>query len=209
MRSASAIVLVLTLATAYGCGPDVDRDALYDRLDEARNRAERLEGENARLREQLDAWRRRAETLEALGGSKRIEKLYRVRDVELYRVSATDEDDDGVAETVKVRLRPIDGDGNILKAAGGATVRVLDLSGEEEILLSERSFSPEQLSERWYGGFGVYHYTLECPLNAPPEARELTVYARFTDYLTGKVFTAREAFEVPPPRKKPETRPIE
>jgi hypothetical protein len=99
-----------------------------------------------------------------------------------------------------VYLKPIDRDGHTLKAAGAVTVQLFDLSeGAARNLLERHDFSVAQAAGHW-SGFLASHYRFDCRWKAgPPTAKELTVRVTFTDYLTGRTFTAQKVVTIDPP----------
>ncbi len=104
--------------------------------------------------------------------------------------------DDGVT----VYLRPVDRDGDFLKAAGDIRIELFDLSAApEQALIGRWDFDAAQVNKLWYGDVWTYHYTIKCPWPGdPPAGREITIRARFTDYLTQSVMAAQATCEIEP-----------
>lgn len=99
--------------------------------------------------------------------------------------------DDGIT----IYLRPIDADGDPVKAPGKITVEILDPStpGSPKIVSVHRFERPEALRRLWYSRFNTSHYTLKCDFPSgyqPPASRRLSVNVSFVDFLTGNVLTA-------------------
>lgn len=102
--------------------------------------------------------------------------------------------DDGVT----VYIRPIDREGDVLKAAGDLRVELYDLAAPAgENLLGQYSIPVVQAAEHWYGKFATNHYTIRCPWRqGPPKHEEITIRATFVDYLTQRVMTAQTTCKV-------------
>jgi len=207
MRIPAASIAVCCLAVGLVAPAGCERQQLPDdgkTLADARSSAARLEQENRRLRAELTARRRQVQTLQALG-DKRLEKLYHVERISLGRFTGG-VDLDGVSgdDAIRVYVEPIDQDGSVIKAAGEVKVQLFDLAaGPAKNLVAEFTFPVEQLSKRWFAGLGGSHFSLDCPwpagpagLTRPPAHSEITVRVQFTEYLTGKVFTAQKLCRV-------------
>jgi hypothetical protein len=144
---------------------------------------ESLQQENQRLREQVNSL---SNLPEGIG----VRDLYHVVDVQLTKYTGLyDEDKDGQIDQLLVYLRPVDADGDVVKAAGHVTVQLWDLSGKQpEAFLSEWQVSSVDLREQWFSSFMTVNYRLQFPLQAQwaDPALSLTVRVLFKDYLTGQ-----------------------
>ncbi len=109
-----------------------------------------------------------------------------------------DDNRDGKAEGVVVYLQAFDADGDLVKAAGTATVQVLDLENPAASqVVAEAKLNEDGLRKSWYGKFMTSHFTIKCPWKSgPPTHRVLTVRVRFVDLVTGKPFEAVRQIEV-------------
>jgi hypothetical protein len=197
-----AAVLVLLAAWTGGCEQTVSKEK-FDRLNQSWLDT---------LRENRDLVRRNQEMDETIGrqnrqiaelqdlGDKRLEKLFYVTHLELGRRSggiATDRQDGD--DAVVVYLQPVDQNGDVIKAAGEATVQLYDLANPAaENLIGEYHWSVDELRPTWAGGFfGRSQFSLMCPWrHGPPAHDQVTIRATFTDYLTGKTFTAQRVATV-------------
>ncbi len=99
--------------------------------------------------------------------------------------------DDGVT----VYLRPLDADGDVVKAPGRITIQLLDNTKlESPTVVGVFEFhAPAELRRLWHGRFATNHYTLKCPFPVgfkPPASGKLTVSAEFVDFLRGASLTA-------------------
>ena len=106
-----------------------------------------------------------------------------------------------------VYIRPLDADGDVLKAAGQFTIQLTDLtvpgSPREIGLYVFDDF--DALRKCWYGGLLTYHYTFKCPFTRetfPSPARELNVRVTFLDWLTGEESVASRVVAVDYPEQQ-------
>lgn len=111
--------------------------------------------------------------------------------------------DDGVT----VFLRPIDQQGDVLKAAGAMRIELYDLAAPEgQKQLGTWNFPVAQAKDLWYGQLMTQHYTLKCPWkDRRPTGAEITIRATFVDYLTQRVMTDQATCKItlPPPASRP------
>jgi hypothetical protein len=96
---------------------------------------------------------------------------------------------------VTVYLRPLDADGDVVKAPGRITIQLLDNSvlGSPRVVGIYVFDDIKELRKMWYGLLGTQHYTVRCPFPPGatlPESRKLLVSAAFVDFLTGQTLTA-------------------
>lgn len=108
--------------------------------------------------------------------------------------------DDGIT----IYLRPVDADGDPVKAPGKITVEILDHTtpGSPKIVSVHRFERPEVLRRLWFSRFSTSHYTLKCDFPSdyqPPASRRLSVNVSFVDFLTGSVLTAIQEVTVSMP----------
>lgn len=174
-------------------------------LDQARAELRQAREQNAKLTQQLEALQqtvadgqKQIQTLQGLG-QKRMDLLFHVTGIKLGRYTAgVDVDGKAGDDGIRVYLRPVDRDGHAIKAAGAVTVELFDLAAKpDENLLARYDFSVEEIASYWSAGFMTYHYRFECPWKShPPANPEVTVRAAFTDYFTGKSFTAQKVCKV-------------
>ena len=214
-RPAPHMLAVLLAVTALTGGCDwIDksfRDTFNKRqrqIDDLNERNRQLARENQLLGAKIPELREQVRTLQALG-DKRLEKLFHVRRIALSRYTGgVDLDEEGGHDAIKVFLQPLDQDSDPVKAAGQVKVQLYDLAQPQgKNLLGQFEWTCDQLAKRWTGGFLAYHYALPCPWKTPPKHKEITVRAEFTDYLTGRKFTAQKVCDINLPPPPPATRP--
>jgi hypothetical protein len=213
------MVWLLSLLAAWtaGCEPTVPK-AKFDQLnqtwlDTLRDNRE-LTRSNQQLGETIGRQNQQIATLQHLG-DKRLEKLYYVTDLELGRRSGgIDRDGQAGDDAVIVYLQPVDREGAVIKAAGDVTIQLYDLANPPaENLIGEYHWSVDELGQTWAGGFlGSSQFSLLCPWpDGPPAHGQITIRATFTDYLTGRTFTAQKTVTVhlpgAPPASKTEPPP--
>lgn len=150
-----------------------------------------LEREQITLREENKTLRKQIKQLQRLG-AKRLDLLNAPVKIQIERLSGG-YNDDGVPgdDGVVVYIRPIDGDGDVLKATGDIQIQLWDLAGTtDELLVGEYILDAEHALGRWYGKLMTHHYTVKCPWRSePPAHNEITIRVLFTDYLTGRVLS--------------------
>ncbi len=191
-RLRARTALYAALLALVGCQSDARLD--YER------RISTLQQQIERQREQIAAQQATIDELQrqlqvARGLSDRdLENIYYPDKIEILSLTGGEDldgqpGDDGVV----VYLRPVDRDGDAIKAAGEVRIRLFDLQAPDgHTLVGEYSFSVEALRECWFGKFMTYHYTLHCPWqHGPPGHAEITIRATFIDYLTRRAMSAQ------------------
>lgn len=196
-RAAAAAAVLAASTVCFlvsGCGkpelPRLDANTLLE--------IEQLRTTNQDLRKRVRGLEEQVSTLQTLG-DKRIENLYLVQRIRLgASTGGVGLDKDAGDDGVKATIEPIDQHGSILKAAGAAKVQVFDLAlPEGSNLLAECVYDANTAAKNWIGGMFGGYYSFQCPWRAgPPIHNELTVRAEFTEYLTGKTYTAQKVIKV-------------
>jgi hypothetical protein len=169
-----------------------------------------LTQERAQLQEQIEQCEtqnrqlgRQVETLAGLPEDVRLESLYSLKSVKIGRYSGFyDKDKDGKNEKLIVYIRPIDEEGDEVKAGGTVDVQLWDLNkADNEALLGEWRVQPDELKEVWYATLVTINYRLMFDIADKVDNFEhiMTVKVTFTDYLTGKVFKVQRIIK---PRQK-------
>jgi hypothetical protein len=172
---------------------------------------DRLRTSNEELRKQLLQRDEQIVVLQKLG-DKRLDRLYSVRRISLASgTGGANTDDKPGDDAVKVNVEPIDQHGSVLKAAGNAKVQVFDLAAPEgKNLLAECDYDPNAAARNWVSGLFSSYYSFILPLPVTPAHGDLTVRVEFTEYLTGKTFTAQDVIKVAlpsGPASKPASQP--
>lgn len=153
---------------------------------------------------QIASQARLIQDLRAAGDKGRFAQLVRVERIELERLSGGyDDDRDGTPEGVVLYLQLFDTEGDVIKAAGSARARVIDLSGggPGRVVVSGE-WPVDQMRECWFGKLLTSHYTLKLPLGPSASAlgdKPLTAVVEFTDLLSGVTLTTQRAFQLAAP----------
>jgi hypothetical protein len=154
-----------------------EKTILEDQID-------REKAENERLRGQIKTLAGIEETIE-------IEKILDLQKIRLGRyTNLYDKDRDGQYETLIVYIQPVDGSGDVVKAAGAVHVELWDLNKPDGRLIGKWLVTAEELDKLWFATIITINYRLAFDIadNIKDKPNELVVKARFTDYLSGKVF---------------------
>lgn len=131
------------------------------------------------------------ETLQELASPVRIDLASQSGGYDLDKKTG----DDGIA----LYIKPIDKDGDVIKAIGSIRVTLLDLSEPTSPqVISTYDFDMPTTKKQWYGRFMTQHYTIRCPWppGKLPKTDKVTAIVEFTDLLTGRVLTAQKTFDV-------------
>jgi len=198
------ISAALISAALSGCGSmdifqsDKKITDLKAELAEARAETKAAKQAAADARAESAAKQKRIDTLMAIGPD-RLKKLHHPVSIKLGQYTGgADLDAQPGHDGVKVYLRPIDQRGDTIKAAGTVRIQLYDLAAESGAnLVGQFDFDADQVSKAFSGGFMAYHFTFTCPWKpAPPKNAGLTIRVEFTDYLTGKKFSAQKVCKV-------------
>lgn len=159
---------------------------------ELKNQIEELRSKNNQLKKQI-------KVLSGLKPETKLEDLYNLQKIKITRRSGLyDKDKDGKKEKLILYIRPIDNEGDAIKAAGVVDVQLWDLNKEpEKAKLGKWQIKPDELKKLWVGTImtGYYRLTLDAADDLTGQESELTVKVGFTDYLTGKVLAAQKVIK--------------
>ncbi len=186
-------LLGLPLACLGGCLGLPRCSELADTLATRQAELDAARRDLAALRETVDAQDEQIQTLAKLGEA-RLDRLFHVERIRLGRYTGgIDTDDVPGHDAVKVYLEPVDQHGSVIKAAGDVTIDLFDLPAGGT-RLGTFTFAADSLADYWRSGPLTHHFSFVCPLEAArPSQSEVTVRVTFTEYLTGKTFTAQTA----------------
>ena len=192
MRAAPIALVVLGLLCLAGCLASNDAcDVLAASLVAREADLDAAQRDLEALRETVDAQAQQIKTLQELDDT-RLDRLFHVELIRLGRFTGgIDTDDQPGHDAVKVYLMPVDQYGSVIKTAGDVTIDLFDLAAGGT-RLGSFSFGPVDLSDHWRTGPLIRHFSFICPVgDARPSGSEVTVRVTFTEYLTGKTFTAQ------------------
>jgi len=189
-------IIALTLLGAglavLGCRQEAreSADVVQEARAEVENRrlaasVKQLEQDKERLEQQVNTLAGLPETVDAA-------RFYGLGDVKLTNYTGLyDKDKDGTCEKLIVYVKPVDQDGDIIKAAARITVQLWDLNtNSAEALLGTWTVEPQQLRKLWFATMLTINYRLvfDLPSKATSLQGPLTVKVAFTDLLSGVVF---------------------
>lgn len=157
-----------------------------------------LQRDHVALQEELKQRKAQITRLQRLG-TRRLDLLNPAARIEIDRLSGG-YDEDGLPgdEGVVVYLRPIDAEGDVVKATGEIEIQLWDLAAStEEVLIGQYVLDAVHARKLWHGKFMTYHYTIRCPWRErPPRHDEVTVRVQFTDYVSGEVLTDQRVCKI-------------
>ena len=207
MTSRGVLVLisaVIASAALPGCrGMDIFQQdkkikQLQKDLESARADAKAARQGASEAKSELAGKQKRIDTLVGLGPD-RLKKLYYATVIKLGQYTGgADLDGQAGCDGIKVFLRPIDTNGDTIKAAGSVTVQLYDLAQPaDKTLIGEYKWSVDEVAKAFSGGFLTYHFSFTCPWKSgPPKHEDITVRVEFIDYLTGKTLSVQKVCKV-------------
>ena len=192
IRVLTIIITMATLLIAAGCQESTSTRA-WDKVKqlegervELKLKVDQLEAQNKQLKEQF-------QNLANLDSEIRIELLTNLERIAIDKRSGFfDKDKDGTEETFITYIKTYDDAGDVVKTAGDVNLQLWDLSLDvNEALLGEWNVEAKDLKQMWMGMMMTDYYRLSygIPSILNDIQKELTIKVKFTDYLTGKVFT--------------------
>lgn len=188
------ISLMVMLIGLGGCTPSTEiarlrqiNQTLRVELNQTHREVQRRDGTIASLQQQID-------TLKEFRPNRPADLFAPVNIEIVSRSGGANYDNRPGDDGVTVYLRPVDFDGDPVKAAGDIIIELIDNSvpGSPTTIKVYEFKNPEHLRKLWHSRFGTNHYALKCefPRNyTKPSSRKITVSATFVDYLTGARLT--------------------
>ena len=157
------------------------------------NQLEQIRAENIQLTKQIHV-------LSGLPEEVKGENLYRLQKIEIGKYTGFfDKDDDGKKEKLIVYIKPIDEEGDIIKATGTVDVQLWDLDSSEadQALIGQWHVEPDELKKLWFATMLTINYRLTFDIADKVKSFDepLTVKVTFTDYLSGKVFKEQKVIK--------------
>jgi hypothetical protein len=195
----SAALLLISCAT--GCD-DMNGQS---RVSEAADLEDKLINQARVIAQKDDQLRDQAaviQELRSLDGPKRLDQLVTVDRIDLERLSGGyDDDRDGRPDGLVLYLKLYDKEGDVLKAAGKVSIRVMDLAQPDgHQLLGQVELDGDALRPLWFGRLMTSHYTIKLPWSnlggSLPSHNQLTVLVSFTDLLTGRSHSLQKVLTV-------------
>lgn len=187
----------LLLCCSPGCFQDQHRQTLLE-LEQCRAALQQQRDELAAQKATIDELHRRLNTATRLKPDELAQVFHPVR-IEIEALSGGfDNDGQPGDDGVVVYLRPIDQEGDPIKAAGEIRIQLYDLEAPAaENLIAEYLVPVEEARRCWYGKLLTYHYAIRVPWpGRPPRNPEITIRATFVDYLSQRVMSAQRTCKV-------------
>ena len=151
-RKLARTLVLLSVLPLLGCGSPPSGDGSSERI--ARLQKERLElqREIERLEQLTERLQGQVDTLAGLPEAVEKNYLYHLKQVKLSKYTGLyDQSGDNVADTLRVYLRPVDQDGDIVKAAGLVDVQLWNLEGSaQDAMIGQWRVEPPALRALWY-----------------------------------------------------------
>ena len=198
-RNTSLLICLFLLPLLVGCDDYQQQRSLE--LEKQRDDAIQKSQTLGKLVEQLSTKsttdKSQIKTLQNLG-DKRLDLLFHVVKIDISKHSGgVDIDGKPGHDVIRIFLSPRDRDGSAIKAAGNVKIILYDLAApEDKNLIGKYEFPIEKISKHWASGFMTYHYSFDCKLPASLTHDKITIHVTFTDYLTGKTFTAQKSITI-------------
>ncbi|HOW18593.1 MAG TPA: hypothetical protein PLC79_06115, partial [Phycisphaerae bacterium] len=211
--SACSVFAFFALFFTLGCqSPGDQMYRLQKQVDSQKARIVELEERLITLQKQIDDQKQQIITLQRIAPD-RMAKLEVPVKIELDKLSGGYEEPGRAGDAgVVAYVRPIDADGDVIKAAGSIVMDVFDLANPpERHLVAHCELDVDHTRQAWRGRLWTNHFTVKCPWpppdRKPPEHRDLTIRVQFTDYLTGKTFLAETLCTIKLPADAAASRP--
>ena len=160
---------------------------LQQQKTELEEQVRQLEAQNKQLKQQV-------ETLGELDKNIRLENLYDIQSISIVSSTGIYAKEKDKTPRLMVYFSPIDKTGNSIKAAGNVEVQLWNIADSaNEALIQKWEVGPGELSKDWGNALmnSFYRLALDLPKNMPAKG-DFIVRVSFTDYLRGKVLTARQ-----------------
>ena len=184
----------ITLLSLNGC--DNSGQSQWDHIKKLEQENTVLKSRVASLENQNDDLVGQVQILSKLDKNVRFEAVATLSRIEITKRTALyDKDSDGKHEKLIVYLKPYDKTGDIIKAAGTVNLQLWDLNSDSQgALLGEWNIQPQELQKLWMGALMTDYFRLVYDIGdvVKDTSKDLTVKVKFTDYLTGKVFSAQK-----------------
>lgn len=195
MRTMLFVVSVVMAVILIGCdsmSPN-DRPAwqsnkkLLQQKTELETQVRELEIKNKQLTQQV-------ETLGELDKNIRLENLYDVQSINIVNSTGIYTKEKSKSLQLLLYFYPLDKEGSSIKAAGKVEVQLWNIAdSKNEALIDKWEVGPGELKRNWGNALmnSFYRLALDLPKNMP-EKGDFVVRISFTDYVSGKVLTARQ-----------------
>jgi hypothetical protein len=189
--------MMLCAVTTPGCGgPNRANVELRRELQQQEERIAQLQRDREADRSTIRALQSERGTVPTLP-QERLDELFTVVDISIGRLTGgadTNLDQPG-DEALRVYIRPIDSNGDPIKASSRVEIELFELEGESR-RIGSWSAGPDELRVNWISFGLVQDFVLTFPWQTAPTREQLVVRVVFTDLLTGRQFEKHQPVTV-------------
>ena len=176
-----------------GCDSAYTESPLQERVEILTIQQQQLESQLEQSTAENEKLTKQIHTLSGLPEQLKGENLYSLQNIEIGKYTGFfDKDKDGTKEKLIVYIEPIDGQGDVIKAAADIEVELWDLNKTDgsALLAKWPPVKPDELKNLWFDSMLKINYRLTYDITDIVKSFDepLTVKVTFTDYLSGKVF---------------------
>jgi len=200
-RKSSVLSIVLCILLLAGCANPKVKESPATKIEQLTQENTQLTEQVEKLTSQNKELKNQVQVLSGLPENVKLESIDRLESIRIGRYTGFfDKNNDGKKETLIVYIQPIDKQGDIIKEFGSAEVQLWDLNKpENKALLGQWKVGPDEMKKLWFATVVTSNYRLTFNVaDIIDNLQEpLTVRVTFTDYPTGKVFTAQKVIEAP------------
>jgi hypothetical protein len=194
----SSFILVALLA---GCAtPNKANIELRKQNAALDNKIQALTRRDEILTAQIIGMQQSATTLPALPLS-RLDLMLTAHGLDVSKLSGgADIHHQGHGQTgIRLYVAPIDDMGNPLQATGTFVIDAYDLAEPKHPHIGHWVITPLQCKNDWVLAFlRAAYFMFDLPYQQRPQHAKITMHIKFTDELTGRVFTAQRVVDVQP-----------
>jgi outer membrane murein-binding lipoprotein Lpp len=188
----SAVIVAAMVIGGCDSGSPNDRPVwqsnkkLLQQKTELETQARELEAQNKQLKQQV-------ETLGELDKNIRLENLYDIQSIKIISSTGIYTKEKGQKPQLMVYFSPIDKVGDSVKAAGKVEVQLWNIADSaNEALINKWETGTGTLKTMWGSAMMSSFYRLAYDLpDTMPKKGDFVVRISFTDYVSGKILTAR------------------
>ena len=176
-----------------GCDSAYTESPLQERVEILTIQQQQLESQLEQSTAENEKLTKQIHTLSGLPEQLKGENLYSLQNIEIGKYTGFfDKDKDGTKEKLIVYIEPIDGQGDVIKAAADIEVELWDLNKTDgsALLAKWPPVKPDELKNLWFDSMLKINYRLTYDITDIVKSFDepLTVKVTFTDYLSGNVF---------------------
>ena len=183
---------VFCLLILAGCNSTNEKTQLLEKVEQLTEENSKLTSRIKQSESQNKQLQKQVQVLSDLPADVKGENVYTVRQIKIGRFSGFyNKNDSDEKEILIVYVRPIDDEGDAIKASGTVDVELWDLNQpENKALLGHWKVGPQELKHLWSATMLTINYRLTFNISdiVKDFDKPYTVKVKFTDYLSGRVF---------------------